>query len=647
VFKRLLICLLFAPCLLHADNTEKIRARIGNTSHDTSGVRYLLQLSDSLSISNGDLSLEAVETACRLAAETNDRKFIAESFYTLGVRLMNQGEYVDASQYLFRANGICDSIANETLKLKALNSIGNLYSHQDQVATALDYYEQALTIAQKLKIRKYEGIILNNLGNCYYLKSQSDTALLRIALQYYNQAYSFSLNDPDETRRITAMNNLVLIHTDLKEYQKATELCDTIRALCIAIGDSNDLAYAYNNMGRIAELEKKHQLSLDYYWKSYAICKSMNNRDLMAETLRGIAEAYYAVEEYELAWKYHNQYSNLFDSLVNSSNKEIISELQNRIETNRQDREITNLKQKKELADLRNTRQNLFLYLTIIAFLMIALFAFLLYKRSKAKGNANQLLNAQNEIIEQKNKDITDSINYAKRIQDAVLGRPVFQGDSIPENFIISRPKEIVSGDFYWSASSGSLFFAAVCDCTGQGVPGGFMSLLHISLLNEAVNEKKILSPEKILSYCRIRLNETLTTKKNLYQMNAMLVCYDKHSGKLTYSANGNAPLLAGANSIEFLNMDKANAESELYSIDTISEGMLYLTTGLIQGLFPEKTDNLKKQLYKIAKFPMEAQRDELNRFFNESPDWQLQSEDIIIAGLLIHSKKTSRNVSK
>ncbi|MBI4931427.1 MAG: hypothetical protein HY841_11730 [Bacteroidetes bacterium] len=106
----------------------------------------------------------------------------------------------------------------------------------------------------------------------------------------------------------------------------------------------------------------------------------------------------------------------------------------------------------------------------------------------------NEKINLQKKLLEEKNKDITDSITYAKRIQKALMASDSLLNKNLPEHFILYKPKDIVSGDFYWAQKCGDKFLIATCDCTGHGVPGAFMSLLGISFLNEITKEKKYCS---------------------------------------------------------------------------------------------------------------------------------------------------------
>ena len=116
------------------------------------------------------------------------------------------------------------------------------------------------------------------------------------------------------------------------------------------------------------------------------------------------------------------------------------------------------------------------------------------------------LLQKEKEVVEKikveledKNKDITDSINYAKRIQEAILPSKEAIQAVFPESFILYKPKDIVSGDFYWFTELEDYYFIAAIDCTGHGVPGAFMSLIASTLLSEIVNGRKIIVPSHIL----------------------------------------------------------------------------------------------------------------------------------------------------
>jgi serine phosphatase RsbU (regulator of sigma subunit) len=153
----------------------------------------------------------------------------------------------------------------------------------------------------------------------------------------------------------------------------------------------------------------------------------------------------------------------------------------------------------------------------------------------------------QNEIIEEKNKDITDSINYAEKIQRAILPDPEKIKKALPESFILFQPRDIVSGDFFWYSevlqNGKPLYLLAAADCTGHGVPGAFMSMINTSLLNESVNEKKILQPNEILNEVRrgiIRsLKQTGASGEQKDGMDAGIISLEMHGNSCTLQYAG------------------------------------------------------------------------------------------------------------
>ncbi len=134
-------------------------------------------------------------------------------------------------------------------------------------------------------------------------------------------------------------------------------------------------------------------------------------------------------------------------------------------------------------------------------------------EKNRNLSEANQEITRQKEIIEKKNIDITDSIKYAKRIQDAVLPSERILNEHLADAFILFKPKDIVSGDFYWVKEKGNLLIVVAADCTGHGVPGAFMSLLGITFLNEIVEKNHVTSPEKILDLLRENVITSLKQK--------------------------------------------------------------------------------------------------------------------------------------
>lgn len=198
----------------------------------------------------------------------------------------------------------------------------------------------------------------------------------------------------------------------------------------------------------------------------------------------------------------------------------------------------------------------------------------------------------QKHSLQEKNTEMTDSINYARRIQYTLLASQQLLDNGLPEHFILFKPKDIVSGDFYWAAQKGDLFYLAICDSTGHGVPGAFMSLLNISFLNEALNENPLVRPNEILNYVRKRLIETVSQEGAKDGMDAVLICYDKQGQRVDYAAANNAPLLIRNNEAKLLAKDKMPV-GQGEKTDPFTMHSIHLQPGDVLYLF---TDGLADQ---------------------------------------------------
>ncbi len=154
----------------------------------------------------------------------------------------------------------------------------------------------------------------------------------------------------------------------------------------------------------------------------------------------------------------------------------------------------------------------------------------------------------QKEIIENKNKELTAGIRYAKRIQDAMLPKVKVLQEYIPDSFIFLKPRDIVSGDFYWFRVIADRFVVAAVDCTGHGVPGGFMSVMGISLLNEITRRQKINEASVVLDELRERIKKTMSqTGEKAEQKDGMdisLCTVDTRTNTLQYAGAYNSLLI-------------------------------------------------------------------------------------------------------
>ncbi len=265
----------------------------------------------------------------------------------------------------------------------------------------------------------------------------------------------------------------------------------------------------------------------------------------------------------------------------------------------------------------------------------------------KVKERTEEVMK-QKDLLEEKQKEIVDSIHYARRIQTTILPGNEYLAKNLPDFFVLFKPQSIVSGDFYWATRVvkkvedkvvGERFYLAVCDSTGHGVPGAFMSILNISFLNEAINEKQIEAPNEILDYVRKRLIKNLSHEGGQDGMDGTVICFDKMKNTITYASAHNAPIMVRDKNIIELKADKMpigkGIKTEpftLHEIDAKKSDTIYFYTDGFADQFggPKgkkfKYKTLNTLLLENSELPLNQQAEML---LNAFTDWKGQLEQI------------------
>ncbi|MEO5643077.1 MAG: 7TM diverse intracellular signaling domain-containing protein [Bacteroidia bacterium] len=261
----------------------------------------------------------------------------------------------------------------------------------------------------------------------------------------------------------------------------------------------------------------------------------------------------------------------------------------------------------------------------------------------------------QKDIIEEKNKDILSSIHYAKRIQRALLASDSLLANNLPEHFLVYKPKDIVSGDFYWAGiAPDRKFLVLTGDCTGHGVPGAFMSLLNISIMHELTFAHNLSRPDLLLNAQRdaiiMALNPEGTNEISKDGMDAVLCSYDFQNRKLEFAcANNPLWIIRNKELIEF-RPDKQpiglhegpKADFKLHEVQLMPGDIIYTFTDGYADQFggPKgkkfKLSQLKEKLLSICEKPMSEQKDMIEKNFEEWKGELEQVDDVLIVGVKI-----------
>lgn len=318
-------------------------------------------------------------------------------------------------------------------------------------------------------------------------------------------------------------------------------------------------------------------------------------------------------------------------------------------------------------------QQQLILYLSVIFILLLAGLGYFIYRSYKIKKQANIALEKKNiligrqnvEITEQRDhareqrdriaaqkKEIMDSIIYARRIQKAILPNIEMIQESLQHFFILFKPRDIVSGDFYWESRVEDEIIIIAADCTGHGVPGAFMSMLGVTFLNEIVNSKKITKPGKILDLLRDKVIHSLNQKYDNPLRDGMdisIINYNFTTRQVSFAGANNPLFLVHDGELSEIKADKmpialydkmvsfSNNDLELHEGDCLyifSDGFVDQFGGPKDKKFMKK--RFKQTLIDNHKLPMEEQKELLDHAYEEWKGKGEQVDDVLVIGLKV-----------
>jgi serine phosphatase RsbU (regulator of sigma subunit) len=328
-------------------------------------------------------------------------------------------------------------------------------------------------------------------------------------------------------------------------------------------------------------------------------------------------------------------------------------EVQTKYETEKKELQIASLSKDKELNDTKLKEQRTLIYSVSAGLVLLLSLCFFIFRGYREKKKANAELEEKNGMIEEKNKDITDSINYAKRIQRAILTSESYLKKHLPEHFVLNKPKDIVSGDFYWSYETpDKKMIVVVADCTGHGVPGAFMSLIGASKLNEIVIERKITNPDRILNQLREEVINAMNPEDadeiSMDGMDVSICCFEPEQMKMQYAGANNPVYLVRAEDLIVLKPDKFPVGKYSGDIMPFTNNSISVSKGDVVYLFSDgyadqfggvdgkkfkykHLQNLLKSLYSVS---MEEQKKILDLTIEQWKGKMEQVDDILIIGI-------------
>lgn len=573
----------------------------------------------------GDLKSAIIKLneAIGILENFGDKKGLAKSYSLKAIAVSRLNRHKESVEYLVRAKKLYQAIKNNDGLLAVYTNLSSAYCKLNEYQKALD----ALKELEKLNYSKdgSEFFIEISYGNIYYNLNQ------------YEEAIS--------------------------HFDKCAQVAQRYKMIDSEITALTKIGECYQKMNRIAEAKS-------YYFQALNLSRINHLIVEEADALKGIVTVFEHEGDYHNAFTSLKQFKSIEDSIFNLEKLKNINEVENKLNLTEKEKIIAqqNFALEKEKVELASTKNKALL---LIAGLIIAvgafIFSFYISRRTKKLFSLIQRqkkeVEYQKEIIEIKNKDVMDSINYAQHIQSSMLPSAKTMNESFTENFVLYKPKDIVAGDFYWTEKIYDKPILAVCDCTGHGVPGAMVSIVACNALNRAIKEFKLYNPALIFDKVNELMQETFS--KSDYDIADGMdgsICVFDYTGKKLHVAGANNPIWIfrnaglvtedGDEQWQLIEIEpdkqpigKFKEEVIPFQLKTKAiekEDMIYLFTDGFADQFggPKgkkfKYKQLEELLGSLAMLPCAEQKQKLNKAIE---DWQGhldQVDDILIVGVKI-----------
>ncbi len=497
------------------------------TAQDTNRVLILNGLTWQFRNSDFTKALDYGKEAIALAEKIEYQAGLADAYSFLGVVYRNIGEYPEATEFYLKALHIAEKNNLKQRIAYSYNNLGDIFKYQKNYTEGESYVVKAIKEFGKLGDQRGIGYGYIRLGEIYQEQKKYEQALAA-----FDSSLVIRKKLGDLSMVESSLNRLGKLYDVLGNYPEALEYFSQSLKLSNELGDLKGNAGTQADMSRVFLNQGEDEKALNYALESLTLAQKLGSKDIIKKTSEILTEIYAKRKDYPNAFVYQQMLMKVKDSLFNDESTVQISTLRSNHEANKKQAEI-------DLLNKENQINNLIFNVLIAGFALFVVILFAMFRVSRRRKEMNYVLNEQKKIIEKKNEDVTASITYAKRIQDATIPSEEMIKKYLPENFVFFKPRDIVSGDFYWFTKIlGKKLVLAVVDCTGHGVPGAFMSLIGNNLLNHIVINLGITDPNIVLEAMNAGVIDVLSQEStnNHDSMDIALCVIDTEKKKMEFA---------------------------------------------------------------------------------------------------------------
>lgn len=609
-----------------------------------------------------DSALYLFTQGLELAKKVDDTLAITGSYLNISSIYHELGQREKELEFLLKAlnNSLLNQDSNQIASIKYNLSIfhyksGDLPKCIEILGELKPYYQSANHLHGLAQIHNLRAQI-------YFDMQQFDSALIMLdsALQMYEQ-----LGDVNMVAFITMNQGSALGKAE--KLEESIEKIKLALSLFEKIGERKYVALCLHELSATEEIKYDLHRAAETLRKAISISEEIGTLEYTATWYKELANLLFLLNQSDTAYKALLKHTQLSDSLASKNKQETIQEMEAKYQNEKKQLEIQNLRQEKELqqAALDNERSKRLMMLSglIVTLLVMGLILLVLLQKQRANKiirkqkieveNQRDKIQHQKLIVEEKNREITESIQYAKRIQTAILPPDSLVAKLLPESFVLYKPKDVVAGDFYWLQEIENVVYFAAADCTGHGVPGAMVSVVCHNALNRSVREFGLRKPGEILDKTRdLVIQEFEKSEEEVKDGMDISLCALSLTSRTLHWAGANNPLWIvkmGTSQIDELKGDKQPI-GKFANPEPFTTHMVHLQKGDTIYIFSDgfadqfggkkgkklKSSGLKDLLLNHADKPLNEQYQTLAQFFESWRGELEQLDDVCILAVRV-----------
>lgn len=616
---------------------------------------------------------DKVEESTKVYYELGMKEQMAGNYVSMGIMFKRAAIFDEALNYYFKAIHLYEELNDPRGVGNCYNNIANIFNRIEEYDKAIDYHNKALVYRKKDGAQTQMNITYLGLGLAYMDKPNFDSAEF-----YFKRTIEEATKIDQLNVKAIAVSSLGILYADEYGFDKALPYYEEALQIRESINDQSGIHYSKVNLGIFYLDHQLNPITEKYCLEAYSYSQQENNLFLASQSCGCLTDYYEERGDYKKAYRYLDEYKTLEDSIKSVEHQSSLIELEmaNTYEKKSSQDSLEYAKQKElddtmiELQDTELHVQENRQYLLLSGITLLVLLALFLYTRFRIIRSQKQIIEQQKrdvehqrELLHTKNVEISDSISYARRIQEAILPSEQTLHDNLKNGFVLFKPKDIVSGDFYWLERYGNKVYVAVADCTGHGVPGAMVSVVCSTALSKALLEEHFTNPGELLDRTRELVIEKLSgsgerVKDGMDVSLAVLdqSVIDKGEGKVEWAGAHN-PIWILRKQQSTIEVIKSNKQPVGYhpnpepftskTIDIQKGDVIYLFSDGYQDQFggeklPKgkaggkkyKASRLKDYLISINEQPMNNQEQLLNQEFEDWRGSLEQIDDVCLIGI-------------